>query len=209
MTEDDGRPYPGTDASSAQLLALADEYRRSAKALMKTVRKGEPLSSAPGRLCAIHAIELYLNAVLRHHGETAGDVRAYRHDLAIRAARPELNSLRLRKKTILHLSKLTEGREYLVARYGPEQMPTSAQQNRLKATLDELAGKVRKLIAQDTSFRSPASKKSATDVSSEEDASVAKAKEALPDGFARRPSCQHQTRIPNCYVHFPSKTAEG
>lgn len=138
--------YPGSTAAPEDIVALADEYRHAAIALMKAGRKGEPLSRAPGRLCAIHAIELYLNANLLAGGMPPDEVRSHFHNLAARAERAIANGLVLRKRTAEHLRKMTDDREYLVSRYGPEMTSTLSQLNRLLATLDEVGEKTRKGI---------------------------------------------------------------
>ncbi|HWV43196.1 MAG TPA: hypothetical protein VN004_16345, partial [Pseudorhodoplanes sp.] len=69
------QPYPGGNASAEQVFRLAEEYRTAANALAKIARPGVPLSRAPFRLIAIHAIELYLNALLLIEGEKPCKVR--------------------------------------------------------------------------------------------------------------------------------------
>lgn len=138
----DGHGYPGELATPDQVCRLADEYRLAAHHLLKLGRKGEPLSRAPFRFSAIHAIELYLNAFLLHHGQNAAEVRGLHHNLSTRTALAVQNKLHLRKRTIAHLHSMTSSREYLVMRYGPETTVTTSQVNRLSATLDEIAGKV-------------------------------------------------------------------
>ncbi len=49
-------PYPGSQASVAELLALAEEYHGAAVRLLAAA--GDALEQAPGRLCALQAIEL-------------------------------------------------------------------------------------------------------------------------------------------------------
>lgn len=136
--------YPGSTATPEHIVALAEEYRRAAVALIRAGRKGEPLSRAPGRLCAIHAIELYLNAFLLAGGTPPEEVRSHFHNLAARAERAIASGLVLRKRTAEHLRKMTDDREYLVSRYGPEMTSTLSQLNRLLATLEEVAKKTRK-----------------------------------------------------------------
>ena len=135
--------YPGSTAAPADIVALADEYRRASIDLMGAGRKGEPLSRAPGRLCAIHAIELYLNAFLLAGGTPPEQVRSHFHNLAARAERAIASGLVLRKRTAEHLRKMTEDREYLVSRYGPEMTSTLSELNRLMATLEEVSKKTR------------------------------------------------------------------
>ncbi len=50
--------YPGGVASPKELLALADEFKRIAELAREAGCKGHPLSRAPYRLLAIHAVEL-------------------------------------------------------------------------------------------------------------------------------------------------------
>lgn len=132
--------YPGESATPRQIAALADEYRQAADALLKTGRRGVPLSRAPYRFVAIHAIELYLNALLLAGGCPSADLRRMHHDLTSRSALA-VDRLRLRKRTLAHLATLSETREYLTTRYAPEATITS-ELNRLAATLAEVAGKV-------------------------------------------------------------------
>lgn len=136
-------PYPGELATPADLLRLADEYRQAAIVVAGLGRKGEPLSRAPFRLTAIHAFELYLSALLLHAGHEPGHIRGLQHDLAARAELSMQLGLRLRKRTADHLRTMSGAREYLVSRYGPELSASLSQVNRLSATLDEVATKVR------------------------------------------------------------------
>ena len=140
-TGDAGLPYPGTEAGPEDILALAEEYRRAAAALLALGRKGDPISRAPARLCAIHASELYLNAFLLRAGETPAGIRGLRHDLRARTEACRARGLTLRQRTVAHLYRLTDGREYLVTRYGPELCLSLSQINRMVATLEEVARK--------------------------------------------------------------------
>ena len=135
-------PYPGETASAKQLLMLAKEYHTAAHTLFAQGRKGNPLSRAPCRLTAIHAIELYFNALLLHRGLTAAKVRALKHSLDERLHLAQEHGLHLRVRTADHLQAMTGNREYLVTRYGPELTATVSQINRLMATLDEVSSKV-------------------------------------------------------------------
>jgi HEPN domain-containing protein len=135
--------YPGETATPREIVDLADEYRRAADALLQTCRRREPLSRAPYRLVAIHAVELYLNAYLLAVGHSSTAVRGLQHNLAARthiAAK-----LSLRKRTLAHLHSLSEKREYLIARYDPAANETS-ELNRCAATLAEIADKVTTFI---------------------------------------------------------------
>ncbi|MEZ6012129.1 MAG: hypothetical protein R3C08_09705 [Hyphomonas sp.] len=138
--------YPGDSAEPSALISLADEYRESAILLMSRGRRGAPLSWAPARLVAIHAIELYLNAFLIKAGYTPADIRGLQHDFDRRTAYALDAGLTLRRRTAAHLNSLHANREYLGARYGPEQANTWSQLNRLLATLEEVSSKVTETI---------------------------------------------------------------
>ena len=134
--------YPGEFATAEQIRLLADEYRKAALVLQPQGCRGKPLTRAPFRLSATHAIELYLNALLLHLGHSSAEIRRMQHDLWVRAELAMAEGLRLRVKTAEHLECLSRTREYLVIRYGPELAGTASQVNRLTATLDEVASKV-------------------------------------------------------------------
>jgi hypothetical protein len=143
MKDEISKPYPGTNACAAEIFALAAEYHVAAEALILKGRPRQPISRAPARLCAIHAIELYLNAFLLAAGDPPERVRAHFHNLADRADSAVVRGLILRKLTVAHLVQMTEDREYLISRYGPEMSGTLSESNRLMATLNEIAKKVR------------------------------------------------------------------
>jgi hypothetical protein len=140
--------FPGDEASPNQVLELADEYRRAAEVLLTKGRKGKPLSRAPYRLAAIHAIELYLNAFLMMRGHSSSSLRGLNHDLARRRRLAADEGLSLRKKTAAHLAHLSEAREYLIMRYGPEMAGKVSHLNRVQATLREVGDKVANYIRQ-------------------------------------------------------------
>src|SRR5690606_35743313 len=140
------KPYPGASATPADIVELAVEYHTAAETLMLKGRSREPISRAPARLCAIHAIELYLNAFLLSRGMPPEKVRAHFHNLADRAKLAVDGGLILRKLTLAHLIKITDDREYLISRYGPEMSGTLSESNRLMATLNEVAKKVKSRI---------------------------------------------------------------
>lgn len=137
--------FPGEAASPRQVAELANEYRIAAAALMGNGRRGAPLSWAPYRFMAIHAVELYLNAMLLKAGFSSVDLRRMHHDLASRTQLAVASKLNLRKRTLMHLQKLSETREYLTTRYDPE-APEVSEVNRLAATLTEVAEKVTKFV---------------------------------------------------------------
>lgn len=149
MTIDTTEPYPGGLAAPGQICALAGEYRKAALTLQAQGRRGQPVSRAPFRLTAIHAIELYLNAFLLRAGNSSSEIRKLQHDLARRTGLAQDNGLTLRKATAEHLRTMTVNREYLSTRYDSE-MTNASQVNRLVATLEEVATKVEKFIALTT-----------------------------------------------------------
>ena len=134
--------YPGESATSEELFQLAEEYNRASHALLAIRRSGQPLSRAPFHLTALHAIELNLNALLLFEGMQAQHLRALHHDLSARVEHELAASLALKGRTVAHLSDASKKREYLVSRYGTDQMKTMSEINRLKATLEEIRIKV-------------------------------------------------------------------
>jgi hypothetical protein len=141
------KTYPGELATPEDIRRLAAEYQKAAHYLLELGRRGDPLSRAPYRLSAIHAVELYLSALLLHEGHKASRVRGLQHDLAARVELAIASGLQLRKRTIAHLHTITGNREYLVTRYGPEMTATVSQVNRLTATLEEVAAKVTAIVS--------------------------------------------------------------
>lgn len=141
MAESPSVKYPGEQAGAVDLLRLADEYKRAADALKGLGRRGDPISRAPYRLSAIHAVELYLSAVLLHGGRNPAAVRGLQHNLAARAELAACAGLVLRKRTAAHLISLAASREYLLSRYAPEPGCSLSQLNRLAATLEEVGKK--------------------------------------------------------------------
>jgi hypothetical protein len=141
------KKYPGELATARQVQALAEEYRKASHVLLPHSRKGKPLTRAPFRLTAIHAVELYLNAFLLQCGHEACRIRSLQHDMWARTELALAGGLRLRQRTVDHLRALGVSREYLVTRYGPELASTTSQVNRLTATLEEVAKKVTAVVA--------------------------------------------------------------
>ena len=139
-------PYPENSVTPKQMFGLAMEYRKAAQALLPLGQKGNPLSLAPWRLVAIHAIELCLNAVLLHFGQLPEKIRGLQHDVAARTELAISKGLVLRKRTVSHLTTISTNREYIMVRYSADVPPTISQINRLNATLEELADRVAKLI---------------------------------------------------------------
>lgn len=135
--------YPGETSTAAEILALADEFRRSAVLVANGTKAGKANSTAPFRLLCLHAIELYLNAFLRHAGQPTPTIRGLQHNLAARLTLTDKYGLILRQRTRMHLAAISANREYLASRYEPA-AATLSQVNRLEATLEEVRGKVLK-----------------------------------------------------------------
>ncbi|MEM9581255.1 MAG: hypothetical protein AAF891_11260 [Pseudomonadota bacterium] len=129
--------YPGETATAWQIFDLANAYEQSAITLLKQREIGIDTES-PARFCAIHAIELFLNAYLRSEGVAPQVIRKRMHDLS---ADDFCDALKLRRGTVAHLTALTQGREYLRARYAPDQAQNLSQITRLLATLGEVQQK--------------------------------------------------------------------
>ena len=147
--------YPGELATAEQMLELADQYRKAANILRQLGRPGKPLTLAPFRLSAIQAVELYLNAFLLRRGNGPDRIRGFRHDLVERTELAVAAGLRLRLRTAAHLRTLSQSREYLVTRYGPEMVSTTSHVTRLTATLNEVAGKVTLLLSSPAVPKTP------------------------------------------------------
>ena len=143
--------YPGDDASALDRLELAHAYHRAALALFAAPRKSAE-DQAPARLCALHAIELYVAAFLSYQGTSAVQIRARNHNVydATMCAK-----LELKPKAAQHLEAIGDRREYLMARYDARGTGDQSQINRLKARLIELTEKVRKHIADDIAKSGP------------------------------------------------------
>jgi hypothetical protein len=154
---DKAKVYPGDLASPQQVYELAEEYRKAAHYTLKLGLTGKPLTRAPFRLLAIHATELYLSALLLERGSSPSQIRGMQHDIWARTELARAAGLRLRKRTADHLRSLSQNREYLITRYGPEMVATTSQLNRLTATLDEVAEMV-SVLAFGPPKDSPASK---------------------------------------------------
>ncbi|ANL26243.1 hypothetical protein AMC90_CH00362 [Rhizobium phaseoli] len=142
--------YPGSNANPLEVLDLANAYSRASELLLRKGQKRVALSIAPARMCAIHAIELYLNAFLRHEGVTPEEIRGRLHDLSEATF---VDKLKLRKKTAQHLEAMTAKREYLISRYAPERAKEHTELTRLAATLAEVMKKVGKHLHSTSSGR--------------------------------------------------------
>jgi len=135
--------FPDVDAAApaGELLRLAEAYRMAARSLI-VAEAADAAATAPARFCALHALELYLDAFLRALGESPCRLKAHAHNLGMRAALAIARGLPLRRKTALHLVALTSGRGHLATRYGPVRPAAKCELNRLAATLEEVAAKV-------------------------------------------------------------------
>ena len=101
--------YPGADARADEVIRLANHYRGAANDLLRLVEEKGARRIAPCRLCAVHAIELYLNAFLLKLGHPPERIRDSGHDLAARAALASAGGLALRRRTAIHLATMTLG----------------------------------------------------------------------------------------------------
>lgn len=137
--------FPGSEAEPSSLLNMAEQYRQAAEALRPLGRRRKPITFAPYRLLAIHAIELHLNALLRAAGYSAVTIRGFQHNMAKRTEAALAAGLVLKQRTIQHLRSLSETREYLVTRYDPA-LSSASELTRLKATLEEVAAKSAAII---------------------------------------------------------------
>ncbi len=139
-------PGPGHTADPREILALAEEFAMAAERLLKLRRKGKPLSQAPFRLAAIHAIELYLNAVLLADGTSPDQLPSFQHDLSKRLA--SAKALKLDRRTTTHVETLTNTKEYREARYAPRQSAKLSPLTRLHRTLEVIRREARAIIDQ-------------------------------------------------------------
>ena len=132
--------YPGSTARPDELLRHADLYRDQAQVLLAAFGKAH--ARAPGHLLALQAIELYLNAFLRSHGEPHATSRGRQHDLERCAAAARAAGLDLRPRTEQHLRETRERREYLAVRYAAEMSLNFGPPSRMVATLNDVAERV-------------------------------------------------------------------
>lgn len=146
MLKDATEQYPGDSATVEQVLKLAGAYRDAARLLEQQGSRKHTIARAPLHLTAIHAIELYLNALLLHADGEQSEVRALQHCLKERAKQANRAGLQLRKKTHNHLLAMAHKREYLVTRYEPDLEAAISNITRLMTTLDEVSKKVTRKI---------------------------------------------------------------
>jgi len=141
MNNDSSVPYPGTETEPRAVLLLANQYACAAR-LLFTEKSLKQALRLPAMFCAIHAIELYLNAAIIASGETPETLRRMHHNFSQKSSHHGVVALRLRKKTQDHLASLSDKKDYLIVRYAPDQKHSLSELNRLKATLDGVAKKV-------------------------------------------------------------------
>lgn len=143
--------YPGQRETAADLLVLADEYASAAARLLAESRGRKRLARNPAHLCAIHAIELYLNAYLLHRGQPPELVRAMQHGVDRKAELAVSLGLLLTKRAAVHLAGISAAREYLVVRYAPSTpLESLSPSNRHMAIVGELARKVKAAVGVET-----------------------------------------------------------
>jgi len=137
-----------TPPTPQELANLARSFSEATDKLLGLCKKGKPLTHAPYRFAAIHAIELYLTAYLQLNNHEPKTIRKLQHNLEERTARATEAGLKLRKRTIAHLGELTSTREYVETRYQPTALKNLTQPNRLIATLKDVEDKVMKVVAR-------------------------------------------------------------
>lgn len=134
---------PLIEADAESLFALAKHYQNAAELLSRPDGKCNAMRFQPYRLNALQAIELCLSAYLRQKGVNPKELRGFNHEFSRRAEEAINKGLSLKKRTILHLGKLSDDDEYLNVRYNPAPKQLS-ELTRIKATLDELFEKTAK-----------------------------------------------------------------
>ena len=127
----------------SEILALASQYKEAAAKLGECLPNSNHL---PRRLLALHAIELYLNALLLTTGFDQTFIRSIQHDVGEQARLAIEAGLVLRKRTTAHLTTLSTNNESHSVRYAPQLTTTLSQVNRIMVTLDEVSQKVRKMV---------------------------------------------------------------
>ena len=132
--------YPGADARADEVIRLANHYRGAANDLLRLVEEKGARRIAPCRLCAVHAIELYLNAFLLKLGIPQADPRQRPRPRRARGAGQRRRS-RAPAADGDPPGDDDASPRASVLRYDPG-MAEVAPLNRLWATLDEIARKV-------------------------------------------------------------------
>jgi hypothetical protein len=134
----DGGPPPATGGISSsakpqEMLDLAKSYADAAEHLFAEHRASKMSLQKPARLCALHAIELYLHAFLTFRGATDKQMKDRHHALWHEEFSDRLG---LDAKTQQHLKDLTTEKAYLAVRYGCEPPHTMCAETRMKRTLE-------------------------------------------------------------------------
>jgi len=142
------QPEKATPPTPQELAKLARSFSEATDKLLGLCKKGQPLTHAPYRFAAIHAIELYLTAYLQLNNHEPKKIRGLQHDLAKRTDHATKAGLKLRKRTIAHLRELTSTREYVETRYHPTTLKNLTQPNAIIATLKDVEDKVRQVVAR-------------------------------------------------------------
>ncbi len=140
-------PYPGSEATPAELLKLAVQYRAAAQTLRRNGKRGRAYYWAPFRLCSLQAIELCLSAGLRHAGADAKLVRGMQHRLAERLELFDPMGTLLKARTRERMTLLEEKREYLVVRYAPTELKQTLHPDTVLAIAAEVEEVTRKLLS--------------------------------------------------------------
>lgn len=135
-------------SSHRELIELAASYAEAAEKLKELWKKGVPLSQAPFRFVAIHAIELYLNAYLETNDHDPKEIRGLQHDLQKKTNCAMADGLKLKLRTVKYLGKLTANADYTCARYKPASLKQPAPPSQLLAAMNDVKDKVAMAVAQ-------------------------------------------------------------
>ena len=134
--------YPGDGASVEEVLALARSYAAAARRLLSTKPMPKLVARAPAHLCAVHAIELYLHAFLKHRGTIHSELRSMHHNVADMLDRAVKEGLVVDARTVEHIGRLVGKREYLVSRYAPDRLADLSHPDRILASLKAIGDHV-------------------------------------------------------------------
>jgi|OM-RGC.v1.024672236 hypothetical protein len=127
-----------TEATPHDVLVLAAKYAEAADCLFAEHRRSQSDLNLPARLCALHAVELYLHAFLRYRGASAKQLRTRNHGLW----HDEFNRcLDLDAKTRQHLQDLSDQKAYLSVRYPNDPVQRPCPINRMERTLEAIREK--------------------------------------------------------------------
>lgn len=133
--------------TAAELLQLAAQYGSAASLLKDKGPRGRAVKWAPYRLCTIHAIELYLSALLLHGGHSWREIVCdFRHDLAARALAGAAHGLRLQKRSTEMLVKWSSDGSYQATRYRPESLKDTLHPSLMWSVFQDVETTVRNLV---------------------------------------------------------------